>query len=72
VSLEAIAARDPDLVVVLGSEPPPAFRRPEWQVVRAVREGRVVVLDGSEYGRPSPRAPAAARAIAARFAAVGP
>ncbi|MGH7585640.1 MAG: ABC transporter substrate-binding protein [Gemmatimonadales bacterium] len=72
VSLEAIAARDPDLVLVLGSEPPAAFRRPEWRVVRAVREGRVVVLDGSEYGRPSPRAPEAARAIAARFAAVGP
>ena len=72
VSLEAIAARDPDLVVVLGPEPPAAFRRPEWRVVRAVREGRVIVLDGSEYGRPSPRAPEAARAMAARFAAAGP
>jgi ABC-type Fe3+-hydroxamate transport system substrate-binding protein len=72
VSLEAIAARDPDLVVVLGAAPPAAFRRPEWRVVRAVREGRVVVLDGSAYGRPSPRSPDAARALANRFAAVGP
>ena len=63
VSLETIAARDPDVIVVLSDTAPtgpPAFaRRPSWQVIRAVRERRLVTLVGSLFGRPSPRAPAA-------------
>ncbi len=63
VSLETIAARDPDVVVVLADSapaPPPAFAsRREWQVIRAVRERRFVVLAGSLFARPSPRAAAA-------------
>ena len=63
VSLETIAARDPDVVVVLadsGPSRPPAFAgRREWQAIRAVRAGRFVVLVGSVFGRPSPRAAAA-------------
>jgi len=63
VSLETIAARDPDVVVVLADTapaPPPAFAsRREWQVIRAVRERRFVVLAGSLFARPSPRAAAA-------------
>jgi iron complex transport system substrate-binding protein len=63
VSLETIAARDPEVIVVLSDsatvgEGPPAFaRRPPWQVIRAVRERRFVTLAGSLFGRPSPRAP---------------
>jgi ABC-type Fe3+-hydroxamate transport system substrate-binding protein len=63
VSLETLAARDPDVLVVLadsGAARLPAFaRRPQWQVIRAVRKRRFVTLTGSLFGRPSPRARAA-------------
>jgi len=67
VSLETIAARDPDVVVVLADTGPPrapAFAsRREWQAIRAVRERRFVELTGSLFGRPSPRAAAAVAAF---------
>jgi len=45
VSLEAIAARNPDAVLTTSATP--AFvERPEWKVVRAVREHRLVVMQG--------------------------
>lgn len=63
VSLETIAARDPDVIVVLADREragPPAFaQRAPWQVIRAVRERRFVTLVGSLFGRPSPRVPEA-------------
>lgn len=65
VSLEAIAARDPDLVLVVGEGSPGFASRPEWQVVRAVRERRFVRVNGSEFSRPSPRSPAAIRELRA-------
>jgi len=61
VSIEAVAARNPDVILALGAEPPAFLDRPEWQVVAAVRERRLVREDGSEFSRPSPRAPAAIR-----------
>lgn len=67
VSLETIAARDPDVIVVLSDSaatgPPPFAHRPSWQVIRAVRERRFVTLAGSLFGRPSPRAPVAIAAF---------
>ncbi len=63
VSIEAVAARNPDVILVLGKEPPPFADRPEWQAVRAVRERRFVHADGSEFSRPSPRAPDAIRTL---------
>jgi ABC-type Fe3+-hydroxamate transport system substrate-binding protein len=65
VSIETIAARDPDLIILLGeTAPQPAWAaRPEWQAVRAVRERRFVRLTGSEFARPSFRALAAARTL---------
>jgi ABC-type Fe3+-hydroxamate transport system substrate-binding protein len=70
VSLEAITARQPD--VVLTTSPSPAFAtRPEWQVVAAVRNRQLVVMPGSEFSRPSPRAPDAIRRLAAAFDSVG-
>jgi ABC-type Fe3+-hydroxamate transport system substrate-binding protein len=72
VSLEAIAARDPDVVLVLGEAPPAAFRRPEWRAVRAIREGRVLPLAGSEWDRPGLRSPGAVRELAARIAELAP
>jgi iron complex transport system substrate-binding protein len=63
VSLEAIAARNPDLILVVGEESPGFAARPEWQVVGAVRERRFVSVHGSEFSRPGPRSPAAIRAL---------
>lgn len=73
VSLEAIVQRDPDVIVALVSDTtrlPRLAARPGWRAVRAVREGRVVPLDGRLYGRPSPRMPQAVRDLAARLEAV--
>jgi ABC-type Fe3+-hydroxamate transport system substrate-binding protein len=70
VSLEAIAARDPDAVLVLAADPtraPALVSRPGWGAVRAVREGRVLVVDQSLYGRPGPRMPLAAADLARRI-----
>ena len=60
VSLETLAGRNPDVLAVLVDRGPavlPAFAsRREWQAVPAVRAHRFVVLAGSLFGRPSPRA----------------
>lgn len=70
VSIEVVAARDPDLVFWF-SETPPAFaERPEWKAVRAIRERRFLEVHGSEFNRPSPRAPQAIRTIAERVRAL--
>jgi ABC-type Fe3+-hydroxamate transport system substrate-binding protein len=57
VSVETIVARDPDYVAVLSdsAEVPDFAGRPEWQTLRAVREGRFLYLPGSLFGRPGPR-----------------
>lgn len=60
VSIETVAARDPDLLLISGGGPAPGFiRRPEWQVVDAVRRRRFVTVAGTEFGHPSFRAPEA-------------
>jgi ABC-type Fe3+-hydroxamate transport system substrate-binding protein len=60
VSIETIAARDPDFLAVLtDSTEPPAFvrrPRPEWRVLRGVRLRHFLILPGTLFGRPSPRA----------------
>jgi ABC-type Fe3+-hydroxamate transport system substrate-binding protein len=68
VSIEAVAARNPDVILALGAEPPAFLSRPEWQVVPAIRERRLVREEGSEFSRPSPRAPAAVREFRAAVA----
>jgi iron complex transport system substrate-binding protein len=68
VSLEAIAAREPAVVILAGSEMPGLERRPEWRALRAIREERVVRLTESSSNRPSPRAPQAVRSLRARLA----
>ena len=71
VSLETLAARDPDVIVVLAdSAAAPAFAaRREWQSVPAVRARRFVYLIGSLFGRPSPRMREAAAEFRRRLAA---
>lgn len=72
VSVEAVAARDPDLIFTTTEGPATFSRRPEWQVVPAVRERRFLRVRGSEFDRPSPRSPAAIRELAARLHRLAP
>jgi iron complex transport system substrate-binding protein len=67
VSIEAVAVRDPDLILTTTDGPVAFTTRPEWQVVRAVRQHQFLRVTGSEFNRPSPRAPAAIRELAARI-----
>jgi iron complex transport system substrate-binding protein len=72
VSLEAIASRDIDVVLVLGDSVPAFARRAEWQSVEAVRSHRFVYVPAALFSRPSPRSPAALRALAAALRAGPP
>ncbi len=67
VSIEAVTVRDPDLILTTTDGPASFATRPEWQVVRAVRERRFLQVTGSEYDRPGPRSPAAIRALSERL-----
>jgi ABC-type Fe3+-hydroxamate transport system substrate-binding protein len=62
-------ARDPDWIAVVRDsteDAPPAWsRRPEWRVVRAVREGRFLLLPADLFGQPSARAPEAIARLSA-------
>jgi iron complex transport system substrate-binding protein len=65
-SIEAIARRNPDVVLVASDSGVPEWaNRPEWQSVPAVRDRRFVVVSGSEFSRPSFRAPTAVRRLQA-------
>jgi len=62
VSLETIAVRDPDWILILtDSAPgPPAWStRAEWRVVRAARARHFLYLPAELFGQPSPRTPEA-------------
>lgn len=66
VSLEAITARDPDVILTSALDSAPKIaNRPEWRAVRAVREHRYVRVHGSEFDRPGPRSPQAIRELKA-------
>ncbi|MDB4912271.1 MAG: ABC-type transporter, periplasmic subunit [Gemmatimonadetes bacterium] len=64
VSLEDITRRDPRIILAGVSGKTAITTSPLWQGVRAVREGRVFVVDTNLVGRPSVRAGEAAAAIA--------
>jgi iron complex transport system substrate-binding protein len=72
VSIEAIAARDPDLILVTDSGPPAIMVRPEWRVVGAVRERRFLHLATPAFSRPGPRAPAVVRMLNTALEATRP
>jgi iron complex transport system substrate-binding protein len=72
VSIEAVAARDPDLIFTTVEGPSAFASRPEWQVVPAVRKHRFLHVSGSEFNRPSPRSPQAIRELSAKLNAAGP
>ncbi len=67
VSIEAIAARVPDIVLLVNESEPTIVGRPEWETVRAVRERRFVRVHGSEFSWPSLRAREAIAKLAALF-----
>jgi len=73
VSLEAVVARRPDVVMVLGPDSviPDVTMRPGWRAIPAVRAGHVIAVDGGEFNRPSPRLPDAVRTLTARLTALG-
>jgi ABC-type Fe3+-hydroxamate transport system substrate-binding protein len=71
VSIEAVSARDPDLILTAAVGPASIVDRPEWQVVRAVRERRLLRITGTEYDRPGPRSPGAIRSLALRLREAG-
>jgi iron complex transport system substrate-binding protein len=64
-TIEAIAERDPDALLVLGDTVPAFAARAEWHVLRAVRQGRLVRVSGSEFERPTFRALKAAASLRA-------
>ncbi|MGE3617172.1 MAG: ABC transporter substrate-binding protein [Gemmatimonadales bacterium] len=68
VSIEAVAERNPEAVLVVGDEDPPIADRSEWRAVRAVADRRFVHVNGSEFNRPSPRIGAAVRGLATALA----
>ncbi|MBA3258784.1 MAG: ABC transporter substrate-binding protein [Gemmatimonadales bacterium] len=72
VSIEAVAVRDPDVILTTAAGPSAFANRPEWQVVPAVRRRRFLHVTGSEFNRPSPRAPAAIRELARRLRGLAP
>jgi iron complex transport system substrate-binding protein len=65
MTFDELAARDPEVIVVLPcgfdiartrSEMPALTSKPGWSRLRAVRDGRVVLADGNQYfNRPGPR-----------------
>lgn len=60
VSLETIAARAPDVLLVVGESQLRALaQRPEWRAIGAVRARRFVTVDGTEFAWPSFRTPEA-------------
>ena len=61
VTLEEIARRDPDVMLVGPSSAAKLRTHPGWAAVRAVREGRVLVVDTMLVGRPGVRMGEAAR-----------
>lgn len=69
VSLEEVVRRDPDYIVVSrdgGDSTPPGWlhERPGWRGLRAVVEGRLVIVDPDVFNRPGPRVVDAAHTLA--------
>lgn len=70
VGLEEILHRDPDWVVIPGAEGGDPARlewiraAPGWRELRAVRDGRVAVVEADLFNRPGPRVLEAARTLA--------
>lgn len=65
VALEEIARRDPDVILVGPNNAAKVRAHAAWQSVRAVREGRLLVIDTTIVGRPGVRMAEGARHLRA-------
>lgn len=66
-SVESLLLRDPDAILVTVEESRDAIvegRRARWRSLRAVREGRVHLIDGDAMNRPGPRLTDAVESLA--------
>ena len=67
-SEEALIAADPDVYLIqqgpMNPAPTPLTERDHYKGLRAVREGRVLVVDEERFARPGPRALDAAEELA--------
>ncbi len=61
VTIEEIALRDPDVILAGPSSAAKLRVHPAWRAVRAVREGRILIIDTTLVGRPGVRMGEAAR-----------
>ncbi|MFL5577103.1 MAG: ABC transporter substrate-binding protein [Gemmatimonadaceae bacterium] len=64
IAMEDLLRRDPDVILAGPEGRRTILADPAWRPLRAVREGRVLVVDTSLVGRPSVRLGEAARALA--------
>ena len=64
VTLEDVAQRDPDVILVAPGTGDALRRAVPWQAVRAVREGHLAVIDTARVGRPGVRLGEAAVSLA--------
>jgi ABC-type Fe3+-hydroxamate transport system substrate-binding protein len=64
VSLEDVVRRDPDVILAGPVNEATLTSDPRWQAVRAVREGRIAVVDTTLVARPSVMLGAAAAHLA--------
>jgi iron complex transport system substrate-binding protein len=69
IGTEALIESNPEVYVIqrgpMNKDPSPPDRRPHFQVLGAVREGRTLVVDEQMYSRPGPRSVKAVQELAA-------
>lgn len=69
VDMEALIGKDPEVYLVqkgpMNQNPSNPSSRPHFRILRAVRDGRVMVVDEQAYSRPGPRSVDAVEELAA-------
>lgn len=66
ISVEAVLTRNPDVLVIPGRArgAVPWLEAPGWRELKAVRNGRILLVDGDLFSRPGPRVAEAAEHLA--------
>ncbi len=69
IGMEALIRSDPDVYVIqegpMNRSPSPPAERPHFEVLKAVREGRILRVDEQAFSRPGPRSVTAVETLAA-------
>jgi iron complex transport system substrate-binding protein len=68
VSMEAIAAREPDAIMTVGTMAMGFVARPEWRILAAVRQQQLFSLSEAAFTHPSLQAPQAITRLRTRLA----